>query len=150
MNYTKVNLSSLVAIHHQDDVLELIVDRGNELETIAIPAPIEAYEGLQDLSDLVADSPPLGALEPGQLQSLDGDASPKVDLAMKPVDSSMAESVGYDADRQILQIEFKSGAIYRFESVQPSTWQDLQRAESLGRFFNQRIKGSHQTWRKRP
>lgn len=160
MNYAKVNLSSLVAVNHEDDYLELIVDRGNELETIAIPAPIEAYEGLQDLSDLVSASPSLlpyssdsfglgQGLGGGQAGQLKPRTAANSGLQIQPVESSMARAIGYDADRQVLQIEFQAGAVYRFEDVDGETWSQLQQSESVGKFFNQHIKGRHPSWRKR-
>ncbi|MGA1264894.1 MAG: KTSC domain-containing protein [Prochlorothrix sp.] len=156
MNYAKINLSNLVAVNHEDDYLELIVDRGHELETIAIPAPIEAYEGLQDLSDLVSDSPSLlprnqalRDLGPSLTSASGLPHSVNSGLQVQPVESSMAQSIGYDADRQVLQIEFKAGATYRFEEVDGETWRQLQQSESIGKFFNQHIKGRHPSWRKR-
>lgn len=47
MKLTKVDLSSLKAIAHDDDGLKLLIERDNEIEYIEIPAPLAAYEGLQ-------------------------------------------------------------------------------------------------------
>ncbi|WP_427158382.1 KTSC domain-containing protein [Aliinostoc sp. HNIBRCY26] len=129
MKLSKVDLSSLVAIAHTDGHLQLLLDRGNELEFIEIPAPIQAFEGLQELNEIVAETATL----PFELEP----------IAMLPVSSSMASAVGYCSDDQILQVEFQNGAIYQYSGVEPETWQELQSSDSLGRFYNQEIKGKY-------
>ncbi|MGH1394583.1 MAG: KTSC domain-containing protein [Trichormus sp.] len=128
MKLSKVDLSSLIAIAHTDGYLQLLLDRGDELEFLEIPAPIEAFEGLQELSDIVAETALPCASEP---------------IAMLPVNSSMANAVGYCSEEQVLQLEFQNGAIYQYSGVEPETWQDLQSADSIGRFYNQNIKGQY-------
>lgn len=130
MKLSKLNLSNVVAIAHSDGYLQLLLDRGDELEFIEIPAPIQAYEGLQHLNEIVADSAALpSAPEP---------------IAMLPVNSSMANSVGYDSEQQILQVEFYTGAVYQYAGVEPDTWEDLHLTDSIGRFFNDEIRGRYQ------
>ncbi|ABA22586.1 conserved hypothetical protein [Trichormus variabilis ATCC 29413] len=63
---------------------------------------------------------------------------------MLPVSSSMATSVGYDNEEQVLQIEFYNGAVYQYSGIEPETWRDLQSADSIGEFFNQEIKGRYE------
>ncbi len=53
MQFSKIDLSNLVAISHTDDCLGLIIDRGDSLELIEIPAPLAAYEGLRQLEAIV-------------------------------------------------------------------------------------------------
>jgi len=128
MRMSKIDLSSLKAIAHSDDCLKLLIDRGDEIEYIEIPAPLAAYEGLQQLDAIVA-SP--AVLDTNQA------------IAMLPVSSSMAAKVGYDCEREILQIEFNSGLVYQYSDVEPETWECLQSADSIGRFYNQEIKGNY-------
>ncbi len=52
------------------------------------------------------------------------------------VESSMLIAVSYDPETQEMDLEFHSGAIYRFFDVPPSIAQDLLDAESKGKFFN--------------
>ncbi|AFZ23124.1 hypothetical protein Cylst_0797 [Cylindrospermum stagnale PCC 7417] len=127
MKLSKVDLSSLLAIAHSDGHLQLLLDRGDELELMEIPAPVQAYEGLQNLNEMIAESAALPAVEEP--------------IAMLPVSSSMAYAVGYNSDEQILQVEFQSGAVYQYSEVDAQTWEDLHSADSIGRFFNQEIKG---------
>lgn len=108
MKLSKVDLSNLIAIGHADGYLQLVIDRGESLEVMEIPAPIQAYEGLQQLNDVVADSPALPVYEEP--------------IAMLPVSSSMAIALGYDASQEILQVEFHSGAVYQYSGVDSDTW----------------------------
>ena len=133
MKLSKLNLSNVVAIAHSDGYLQLLLDRGDELEFVEIPAPIQAYEGLQQLNEIVADS-----------TALPSDEEP---IAMLPVSSSMANAVGYDSNQQILQVEFHNGVVYQYAEVDEHTWEDLHQAESIGRFFNDEIKGRYKCQR---
>ncbi|MEH1800656.1 MAG: KTSC domain-containing protein [Nostoc sp.] len=129
MKLSKVNLSSLVAIAHSDGYLQLLLDRGDELEFLEIPAPIQAYEGLQELNEAIAET-----------TALPFEEEP---IVMLPVISSMAMAVGYDRNEQILQVEFQSGAVYQYLGVDEDTWEDLYSSDSIGSFYNQEIKGRY-------
>ncbi len=126
MKLSKIDLSSLKAIAHDDDGLKLIIEREHELEYIEIPAPLAAYEGLQLLDRIIASA---AAIEPSE------------SIEMLPACSAMAAQVGYDYDREILQIEFNSGAVYQYSAVAPEVWEDLQSTDSIGSFYNREIKG---------
>ena len=56
------------------------------------------------------------------------------------VRSSAIASIGYCADDELLEIEFRSGAVYRYRDVPERTYRDLLRAESVGIFFNRFVK----------
>jgi KTSC domain len=58
-----------------------------------------------------------------------------------PVASSLLASVDYDAGAFVLQLQFRSGAFYRYFDVSQSTYQALLAADSKGSFFNSSIKG---------
>ncbi|MGB3637260.1 MAG: KTSC domain-containing protein [Rivularia sp. (in: cyanobacteria)] len=133
MKFSKVDLSKLLGVSHSDGYLQLLLDRGDELEFLEIPAPIQAYEGLQDLNELIAEPPPL----------LEEEES----FAMLPVASPMASAIGYDSENEVLQIEFNSGAVYQFSDVDEDTFEDLYTSEAVGRYFNQNIKGRYQSQR---
>jgi KTSC domain len=126
MRLSKIDLSSLKAIAHSDDCLALLVDRGDEIECIEIPAPLAAYEGLQQLDRIIA--------SPAEL-------APEREIEMLPVCSSMAAKVGYDNDREILEIEFNSGSVYQYSAVEPEIWECLRSTDSIGEFYNDAIKG---------
>ena len=127
MRLSKMDLSSLIAIAHSDGHLQLLLDRGDEIEFLEIPAPIQAYEGLVELNEIVAEPVALPAVEEP--------------IALLPVSSSMAATIAYDSHEQTLQIEFKSGAVYEYSGVDEETWEDFYSADSVGSFYNQQIKG---------
>ncbi|RRW31201.1 KTSC domain-containing protein [Stutzerimonas stutzeri] len=62
--------------------------------------------------------------------------------------SSSLRSLGYDPEQQILEVEFSSGALYRYEAVPPEVVQALLEADSLGRHFNQIFKPQHYRYRR--
>ncbi|NIM30087.1 MAG: KTSC domain-containing protein [Pseudomonas stutzeri] len=62
--------------------------------------------------------------------------------------SSSLRSLGYDPEQQILEVEFSSGALYRYEVVPPEVVQALLEADSLGRHFNQVFKPQHYRYRR--
>jgi len=59
------------------------------------------------------------------------------------VSSSTIASVGYDERRKLLEIEFTSGAVYRYADVSREVHAGLMSADSLGFFFNSYIKGKY-------
>jgi KTSC domain len=126
MKLSKIDLSSLKAIAHDEDGLKLIIEREHEIEYIEIPAPLAAFEGLQMLDRIIASAVAIEPSEP---------------IEMLPACSTMAAQVGYDYEREILQIEFNSGAVYQYAAVEPEVWEDLQETDSIGSFYNREIKG---------
>ncbi|MBP0001179.1 MAG: hypothetical protein J7641_19670 [Cyanobacteria bacterium SID2] len=50
MQLLKIDLSSIVAIGHEDGKLALLVDRGDAMEYLEVNAPQAAYSGLQAVS----------------------------------------------------------------------------------------------------
>lgn len=56
------------------------------------------------------------------------------------VDSSSIVSIGYAADAATLEVQFRSGAVYWYFGVPPSTYEKLGTAESVGRYFNANIR----------
>jgi len=58
-----------------------------------------------------------------------------------PVVSSNVASIGYDETSMILEVEFKSGSVYRYFDIDESTWGDFLSAPSKGRFVWRRLRG---------
>jgi hypothetical protein len=56
------------------------------------------------------------------------------------VSSSNLRSVGYNSDRQILEIEFHGGRVYRYFDVPLSVFEGLIDAASHGKYHNRKIK----------
>lgn len=63
-------------------------------------------------------------------------------MERQPVKSTNVDSVGYNAEEKILEVKFKSGGIYQYAGVQPEIYADLLKAESVGRFVSQVIRGN--------
>ena len=131
MKFSKLDLSKVLGVAHSDGYLQLLLDRGDELEFIEIPAPVQAYEGLQDLNELIAEPPAI--LEEEET------------FTMLPVASTMASAIGYDSDNEVLQIEFNSGAVYQYSDIDEDTWEDLYSSNAIGKYYNQYIKGKYQS-----
>ena len=62
------------------------------------------------------------------------------------VKSSQVKSVGYDAEKQILEVEFKSrkegeaGPVYQYSGFTPYHWTNFRQAESIGSHLHRFIK----------
>jgi hypothetical protein len=63
------------------------------------------------------------------------------------VASSMMKSAGYDTTNRVLEIEFATGAVYRYFDVPADVYQDLIDAPSQGRLFHRRIRGAFECHR---
>jgi len=60
-------------------------------------------------------------------------------MTRQPVASSNIKSLGHDGST--LEVEFTNGRIYRYAEVSPEVFQGLLGAESVGKHFNQNVKG---------
>jgi len=60
-----------------------------------------------------------------------------------PVSSSNLKSIGYDADTRILEIEFQTGAVYRYFQVPESEYRGLMNAASHGKYFHANIRNRY-------
>ncbi len=64
------------------------------------------------------------------------------DIRMHAVDSSCFSRIGYDADNQILKVQFReSGEYYVYFDFSQEDYEDFSSADSLGKYFNAYIKG---------
>ncbi len=64
-------------------------------------------------------------------------------MKRRPVSSTTIAAVGYDERRKILEIEFTSGAVYRYSDVSRAVYAGLMSADSHGLFFNLHVKGNY-------
>jgi len=60
------------------------------------------------------------------------------------VQSSNICSIGYDTDKRILEIEFKSGSVYQYFNVPQEVYNELVQTSSVGRYFTKNIKDVYQ------
>ena len=58
-----------------------------------------------------------------------------------PVVSSNIESIGYDSNSKILEVEFTNMSVYRYYEVPEDVYEELMAAESKGSYLHREIKG---------
>jgi hypothetical protein len=61
----------------------------------------------------------------------------------QPIESASLAAVGYARQSLVLEIVFRSGAVYRYSEVPTHTYVQLLAADSKGRYFVQSIKGRY-------
>jgi hypothetical protein len=61
-----------------------------------------------------------------------------------PVKSSAIASIGYHAEKKILEIEYISGEVYDYLNVPEHIFNELMQADSKGTFANTRIKDHYE------
>ena len=62
----------------------------------------------------------------------------------KSVSSSNLTSIGYDAENEILEIEFKHGGIYQYDDVPESEYEALINADSHGKYFSANVRNNYE------
>ena len=58
--------------------------------------------------------------------------------------SGLLAAVGYNPEKQILAVEFASGAIFHYAGIPADLVQRFVEAESLGKFYTLQIRGKFQ------
>ena len=71
------------------------------------------------------------------------DSTMAVKVKMIPVESSNADSVGYDSKKKELFVMFRGGAVYKYSKVPKVIFEGLKETESFGRYLNNRVKGAY-------
>jgi len=64
-------------------------------------------------------------------------------MNIKPVESATLTAIGYDDSQKLLQLEFRSQAVYRYAGVPGCVYEELMAAPSKGRYFNEAIRGHY-------
>jgi hypothetical protein len=62
-------------------------------------------------------------------------------MNINAVESALLVAVGYDETSEVLQLEFRSHAVYRYFGVPGSVYAALVAAPSKGGYFNGAIRG---------
>ena len=60
-------------------------------------------------------------------------------MERKRVNASNIRSVGYDAAKQLLEVEFTSGSIVQYSGVSPEVHRRFMSSPSAGSFFQDQI-----------
>jgi hypothetical protein len=63
------------------------------------------------------------------------------------VESSTLAAVAYDEAHEVLQLEFRSRAVYRYFGVPAAVYEALLAASSKGKYFSRAIRGMFPYWR---
>jgi hypothetical protein len=64
-------------------------------------------------------------------------------MERKAVKSSSIKSVGHDPQALVLEVEFTSGTVYRYDAVPASVAAEMLAAESVGSYFAKRVWGAY-------
>jgi hypothetical protein len=64
-------------------------------------------------------------------------------MERQPVISGNLAEVGYDAELETLEVQFRHGGVYQYFNFPVFMNERLMTADSLGRFFNAEIKGHY-------
>lgn len=64
-------------------------------------------------------------------------------MERKSVTSSNITSIGYDSADRVLEVEFHSGAVYRYYSVPAAVHAELMAADSHGSYLARHVKGRY-------
>lgn len=65
-------------------------------------------------------------------------------MRRRAVNSSALQSIGYDAEKHILELEFRDeGGVWQYFNFKPAAYKKFVNSESLGHFFVTRIKGKY-------
>jgi hypothetical protein len=65
-------------------------------------------------------------------------------MERQQVSSSNIRSIGHDEETEVLEVEFKSGAVYQYSGVSAHLAQNLLGATSVGSYFAANIKDNFQ------
>ena len=60
-----------------------------------------------------------------------------------PVSSSNISAIGYDADNNVLEVEFTNGAVYSYSGVPPGEYETFMNADSKGKYLHANIKNRY-------
>ncbi len=65
-------------------------------------------------------------------------------MKRQKVESSNLASVGYDAENEILEVEFKHGGVYQYFDVPINVYGELMNAGSHGVYFSANIRNDYE------
>lgn len=68
-------------------------------------------------------------------------------MKKKAVKSSNLRGVAYDAETRVLEIEFRSGALWRYAEVQAPVVERLKKSTTPGTVFAREIRGKYKAER---
>lgn len=66
-------------------------------------------------------------------------------MERQSVSSSNLAAIGYDAENEILEVEFNHGGIYQYDGVPANVHEKLMNASSHGTYFSAHIRNVYPT-----
>ena len=93
---------------------------------------VQRNTGLAVIAIALLTLDPAGAAEQRQINSR---------IARQQVHSHALTAVGYSKRLHALEVEFVSGAVYRYTNVPPEIYRDLLGAPSKAQFYDANIRG---------
>jgi hypothetical protein len=67
-------------------------------------------------------------------------------MKLETVESDAIHAIGYDDEVRVLELIFNNGGIYQYRGVPREVFEQLLRAESKGRFFQDNIRDEFEYW----
>ncbi|ELR99086.1 KTSC domain-containing protein [Gloeocapsa sp. PCC 73106] len=129
MELTKIDLGAIAAIGHDEEYLCLLIEKDGELEYQEVPAPIEAYEGLQAIAELIGQEEQQCNILPNSDLTYRYQKTVEIviteSLSVTSAESLLT-SVNYDPDSESLRLEFDDGSSYQYEEVDAELWTKFQ------------------------
>lgn len=69
-------------------------------------------------------------------------------MKRKPVQSTAIVSIGYDMEKELLEVEFAgTHDVYQYFDVAPELYEELIKADSIGAYFNHYVKFHHEEYK---
>lgn len=136
LNLEKVDLTLIKAIGHNGTSLQILIEKDNNYYIESLPAPEQAFRGIQQLAQFVNLVFATGSTTASKNQLLDA-------VEMLAVNSSNIAAIGYSEVYRVLQVDFLNGAKYRYFDVPSQIFEDFLDAPSKGRFLNNVIKSQY-------
>ena len=69
----------------------------------------------------------------------------ETNMKREPVESTAIKSIGYNEDKQILEVEIlDTGRVYKYFNVPLEEYMDFLDAKSLGEYYNRVIKENYE------
>jgi hypothetical protein len=66
-------------------------------------------------------------------------------LERLPIKSVILRSVGYDENKKILEIEFRSRLVYQYSGVPSKVYADLMHSSAVGKYFSDKVRTRFRT-----
>lgn len=129
----KVDFSPIIAIAHDGVSLQVLLETANGYSIESLPAPLQAFQGLQQLAQFATLTQQSSNGLTARTQLLD-------QIQMIPVTSSNVAAIGYSAVCRVLQVDFSNGKRYRYLDVPSQVFDSFLAADSKGRYLNSVIK----------